>query len=101
MSDLPPSDPAPSDPSPRDLAKICEERARLLREYSDAAGVHANRVRELAELVVSGHDQKIGSARLSCRTAWDETEKSRLALYRHEADHECDRRAGVPSVIDP
>lgn len=96
MSDL-----SPSDPSPRDPSKICEERVRLLREYSDAAGVHANRVRELAELVISGHEQRLGAARLNCRAAWEATEKSRLALYRHEADHLCDRRAGVPSVSDP
>lgn len=99
QSDPPSSDPPPRDPtSPR---QICEERARLLRRYADAAKTYADRVREMTELVTTGREQHLNEVRLNCRAAWDETEKSRLALYRHEADHQCDRGARVTSVIDP
>jgi hypothetical protein len=83
---------------PGDLTKICEERARLLRDYSNAAQSYSERVREMADLALSGEEPRVGSARQNCRTAWDETEKMRLALYRHEADHQCDRGAEVGSV---
>ena len=92
-----PSHLPPSDTSPSNTAKICEERVRLLREYSTAAGNYSERVRVMVELVLSGQEQRIGQARQNCRAAWDEIEKTRLALSRHEADHHCDREAGVPS----
>jgi hypothetical protein len=85
---------------PDDLLKICEERARLLRNYSDAASNYSESVREMVELVMSGQEQRMSQARQNCRAAWDATEKSRLALFRHEADHHCDRGAQVPSVCD-
>jgi hypothetical protein len=88
----------PSDLTPGDPSTICEERARLLREYSNAAGVYSNNVREMAELVMSGQERRVGECRQKCRTAWDQTEKCRLALYRHEADHQCDRGASVSTV---
>lgn len=101
-----PSDPPSSDPSARPLrarnqVNICEERARLLRGYADAARNYADRVQEMSERIVSGREVGVSEARLNCRSAWDETEKSRLALYRHEADHQCDRGAQVPSIVDP
>jgi len=73
----------------------------LLRQYSDAASTHASRVLEMAERIIAGEEQQLGTIRLNCRTAWEENEKARLALYRHEADHHCDRGASVPSVCDP
>jgi hypothetical protein len=85
----------PSDPS-----MICEERARLLRDYSDAASTYANHVRELTELILSGQEQGVGQVRVNCRASLENAEKSRLALYRHEADHQCDRGAQVPSICD-
>jgi len=79
---------------------ICQERARLLRKYSDAVSVYAQRVREMADFVIAGEEVRANEARRACRTTWDEAEKSRIALYRHEADHLCDRGAGVPSACD-
>jgi hypothetical protein len=29
--------------------------------------------------------------RRSCRLGWDAAEKARLALFRHETDHSCNR----------
>jgi hypothetical protein len=90
----------PSEPPSSDASKVCEERARLMRQYSEAASTYAECVRELSELVSSGREQEIGTVRVKCRAALEEAEKSRLALYRHEADHHCDRGAGVPSACD-
>jgi hypothetical protein len=82
---------------PSDLP-ICEERLRLLREYSGAAGSYATSVREMAAFVASGEEVRANEARRICRAAWDEAERSRLALYRHEADHNCSRSASVRNI---
>lgn len=83
---------------PSDLPPICEERLRLLREYSDAATGYSASVREMAAFVNAGEEVRANEARRICRTAWDEAERSRLALYRHEADHNCSRAAGVRHI---
>jgi len=85
---------------PRDLPSICQERARLLREYADAASDYANNVREMADLVISGDEMRANRMRRLLRTAWDEAEKSRLALYRHEADHICASAANVRNISE-
>jgi hypothetical protein len=83
---------------PSDLPTICEERLRLLREYSDAASGYSVSVRELAALVTSGDEVRANEVRRVCRSAWDEAERSRLALYRHEADHNCTRSVNVRNI---
>jgi hypothetical protein len=85
---------------PSDLPTICEERVRLLREYSDAASSYSASVREMARFVNSGEEVSANEARRICRAAWDEAEKSRLALYRHEADHNCARSANVRNIFE-
>ena len=85
---------------PSDLPTICQERARLLREYSDAASGYSISVREMAEFVLSGQEVRANEARRICRTAWDQAEKSRLALYRHEADHNCSRASNVGKISE-
>jgi hypothetical protein len=85
---------------PSDLPTICQERVRLLREYSDAASGYSASVREMAEFVMSGHEVRANEARRSCRSSWDRAEKSRLALYRHEADHQCNRADSVRNVSE-
>jgi hypothetical protein len=82
------------------LPTICQERARLLRKYSEAVSEYAKSVREMADLVMSGEEVRANEARRNCRTGWDETEKSRLALYRHEADHSCTRAANVRNASE-
>ena len=76
---------------------ICQERAQLLRKYADAVSQYASSVREMADLAMSGEELRANQARRLCRTGWDDAEKSRLALYRHEADHSCASAANVPS----
>jgi hypothetical protein len=85
---------------PSDLPAICQERLRLLREYSDAAGDYSTRVREMAAFVISGEEVRANEARRISRTAWENAEKSRLALYRHEADHSCNRTESVRNIFD-
>jgi hypothetical protein len=85
---------------PSDLPTIRQERHRLLREYSDAASEYATGVREMADLVISGEEVRANEARRGCRTAWDKAEKTRLALYRHEADHNCSYGAGVRNISE-
>ncbi len=82
-----------------DLPTICEVRVRLLREYSEAASSYSISVQEMAALVTSGEEVRANEARRSCRTAWDEAERSRLALYRHEADHNCSHSANVRNFL--
>jgi hypothetical protein len=85
---------------PSDLSTICQERARLLRKYSAAVADYAKSVRDMAELVLSGEEVRASEARRICRTGWDDAEQSRLALYRHEADHSCSRANNVPNVSE-
>jgi hypothetical protein len=85
---------------PSDLPTICKERLRLLDEYAAAAHGYSMSVREMAAFVTSGEEVRANEARRVCRTAWDEAEKSRLTLYRHEADHGCSRSANVRNVSE-
>jgi len=83
---------------PSDLPSICQERARLLRNYSDAVSDYAVSVREMADLALAGEELRCNESRRVCRTTWDEAEKSRLALYRHEADHNCSNAANLRNI---
>jgi hypothetical protein len=83
---------------PSDLPSICQERARLLRNYSDAVSDYAVSVREMADLALAGEEVRAKETRRVCRTTWDEAEKSRLALYRHEADHNCSSAANLRNI---
>jgi hypothetical protein len=85
---------------PSDPPTICEERLRLLREYSDRATGYSASVREMAAFVNTGEEVRANEARRICRTAWDDAERSRLALYRHEADHGCARSANVRNIYE-
>lgn len=85
---------------PSDLPLTCQERLRLLGEFADAADDYSVRVREMADLVTSGEEVRANEARRNCRAAWDVAEKNRLALYRHEADHNCLRTADLRNLTE-
>lgn len=85
---------------PSDLPKICAERARLLREYSDASSAYASGVCQMADSAIAGDEVKANELRRACRAAWETLEQSRIALFRHETDHACDHGADVRSVLD-
>jgi len=85
---------------PSDLPTICEERLRLLREYSDAAMGYSTRVGDLAAWVNAGDEVRANEAQRMCRIARDATEETRLALFRHEADHNCSRGVDVRKISE-
>jgi CheY-like chemotaxis protein len=76
---------------------ICEERSRLLREYSGAANSYAISVSEVAKFVMSGDEVRAAEARRTARKLLEAAEKSRVALYKHEANHTCDRMVDLRS----
>ena len=73
------------------LGEICRERRRLLLAFSETACVYAANVREMADLAGAGLHSEVDVLRRRCRVGWENLEKARLALFRHEADHQCDR----------
>jgi len=71
---------------------MCQERIRLVTEYRETTRTYADFVRKMTDLVGLGIESEVDLLRRSCRMAWEAAEKSRLSLYRHEANHGCDRR---------
>jgi CheY-like chemotaxis protein len=57
-------------------------------------------VRDLAEFVKSGDEVGASKARRISRIALEAAEKFRVALYRHEADHFCDRTGDLQNVSE-
>jgi hypothetical protein len=57
-------------------------------------------VREMADFVTSGDEVGASEARRMSRTASEAAERFRLALYRHEADHSCDRPTDLQKVLE-
>jgi hypothetical protein len=76
---------------------ICQERHRLLKEYHDSAVAYADAVRNMSDVISAGLDSEIQVARRVCRNAWNVVEQARVTLFRHEADHCCDRYAASAS----
>jgi CheY-like chemotaxis protein len=54
----------------------------------------------MSEFVRSGDEVRASKARRISRIFLEEAEKFRLALYRHEADHICDRRADLQNISE-
>ena len=73
------------------LAGCCPERVRLLDAYREAARRYSEAVNKLADLAGTGLESEFDVLRRACRAGWETAEKTRLALFRHEADHFCDR----------
>jgi hypothetical protein len=70
---------------------ICPERSRLLADYQSSVDQYSKRVHELVEVIATGLGDDLHLVRRKLRSAFEATEKARMALYRHEADHFCDR----------
>jgi hypothetical protein len=78
---------------------MCVERFRLVTDYRETTRIYADSVREMTDLVGLGLEVEVELLRRACRMAWEAAEKARIALYRHEANHGCDRRAFQTSAI--
>jgi hypothetical protein len=70
---------------------MCSERRVLLSDYSETACFYADSVSKFTELVGGAIGSDVDLLRRNCRSAWDAVERARLALFRHEANHGCDR----------
>jgi hypothetical protein len=73
------------------LLMMCQERLHLVADYRETTRTYADLVRKMTELVGLGIESEVDLLRRSCRLSWDAAEKARLALFRHEADHSCNR----------
>jgi hypothetical protein len=70
---------------------MCPERIRLVADYRETTRTYADFVRKMTDLVGLGIESEVELLQRSCRLAWEAAEKSRLALFRHEANHSCNR----------
>jgi len=69
----------------------CAVRLRLAIDHRERTRVYSEAVRKVTELLGLGLESEVALLRRVCRTEWEASEKARLALARHEADHFCDR----------
>lgn len=74
-----------------DRQVACAERLRLVHDYSETTRIYADLVREMTGLIGCGLESEVDLLRRSCKIAWDAAERARLALFRHEANHSCNR----------
>jgi hypothetical protein len=70
---------------------VCQDRIRLVADYRETTRTYADFVRKMTELVGLGIESEVDLLRRSCKMSWEAAEKARLALFRHEADHSCNR----------
>lgn len=70
---------------------ICPERQRLLTDYSDSASQYSEAVRALVDMISGAVGADIDLLRRNTRKAHEQVEQARLTLFRHEANHFCDR----------
>jgi hypothetical protein len=71
---------------------MCCERLRFITDYRETTRIYADSVWEMTDLVGLGIDTEVDLLRRACKMAWDAAERARLALYRYEANHGCDRK---------
>jgi predicted metalloprotease with PDZ domain len=70
---------------------MCQERIRLVSDYRETTRTYADFVRKMTDLVGLGIESEVDLLRRSCRLSWEAAEKARLALFRHEVNHSCNR----------
>jgi len=78
---------------------VCKERIRLAVDYRETTRIYADFVSKMPELVSLGSEYEVDLLRGLCRLAWEAAEKGRLALFRHERDHSCDRGDFADSTV--
>ncbi len=70
---------------------ICAVRLRLAIDHREATRVYSEAVCKMTDLLGLGLESEVSLLRRVCRIEWEASEKARLTLARHEADHFCDR----------
>ena len=76
---------------------VCPERLRLMNEFNEGLQSYAKLVEQSLNLLESGQKAELDALRKTARLAWGNVEEARLAVYRHETQHGCDR--GSPPEI--
>ncbi len=74
-----------------DRSRLCPERLLRVRTLSDAVRNYSDIVSKLHDLVGQGLHSETQVLQRQCRSVWQMVEVARLALYRHEANHCCNR----------
>ena len=77
---------------------MCSERLRLVTDYRETSRVYADSVRKMSDLAGLGIESEVDLLRRACKVAWEATERARLDLFRHEANHGCDRKDFLSSM---
>jgi len=70
---------------------ICPERLRLAISHRETTRAYSEAVRKMTEMMGMGLESEVAVLRNTCRVMSEASDKGRLALARHEADHFCDR----------
>jgi|HubBroStandDraft_6_1064221.scaffolds.fasta_scaffold1745229_2 hypothetical protein len=70
---------------------LCLERNHLLDDYRKAARRYNDAVQEFVDKATGVVGSDMDLLRRNCRKAWEQAEQARLSLFRHEANHFCDR----------
>jgi len=78
---------------------ICAVRLRLAIDHRDRTRVYSEAVRKLTDLLGYGLESEVSVLRRACRVEWEASEKARVTLARHEADHFCDRDGFVNPAL--
>ncbi len=68
---------------------ICEERARLLRESTDAVSVFAAALFKLSEVMEGANDTAFEEMRTRAEAARERMERAKNNIARHKAIHGC------------
>ena len=77
---------------------LCAQRRILISDYRQTVRVYADSVGKMTDLVDIGMESEVALLRRLTKNAWEAAEQARLALYRHEANHGCDRPDFVPAA---
>lgn len=72
----------------------CQQRVRLMNDYHELLRIYADLIRESLDLMTHGFESEVKLLRQRCWTTWEATERARIAIYRHEADHDCTSTLG-------
>jgi len=62
---------------------------RLANDYNQCVHAYATLVQDIRDLIECGLQTEVEMLSRTCRTAWGAAEAARLALFRHEANHNC------------
>lgn len=60
-----------------------------MSDYHELLRIYADLIRESLDLMTHGFESEVQLLRKRCRTTWEAIERARIAIYRHEVDHNC------------